>query len=496
MNSAYADGHCEIGSWGHVVGNVGGWTCDNHEGYKVLEIFLYLGASQWESFWLPGTGAPNFMDYGVGSLPLADLDWLANTSEFPCEAPDIPSNETDAQLFGTSSTGDQIFWGAATKPLYRRPDILNQCRMVTTYYELDVHRIAQHHVLTGLTLGNARSAGTGAAIQRRARVVDPNQVLPVSYVLHSNETTVVQPATAVGAHPGFAQPVDISISGSNSFVDSLARNGVPSESDDLLLSLRHEFYDRMRFTGAGAPIRADQFDSYWAAAELLENAPAMQALFADDILVRDSNVAVCPEHPSMAGSANPSIKTKIGAAADLLGEGPARYVCAVDRGIAGTYDTHNVGGTTPTTFNVNANIYNVLHHLAENIHHPTDNPSGKIDLSDTMVVISTDFNRTPMTPNTRLDGRDHWPEGGVSVMIGGPISGPSIEGGIDATGTTEVSSSYSPTDIRGAILLAAGVDPFADANYRVSDFSAALTNGGFSTEVGIRDRLKSIILGV
>lgn len=494
INSAHADHHCVAGSWGQIVGNVGGWNCDNHDGVKVLEIFLFLGVSQWESLWLPGSGAPNFTDYDLSALPLADLDWTLNTADFPCESPDIPSLFSDSALFGPSNSGD-IYWGAATKPLYRRNDIFSKCRMVTTFHDLLVHQLAERYVLTGLTLGNARSAGTGAAIQRRARVVDPNELLPVSWVFHQGESNALVPAVSIGTHPGSSRPVDIRISNNNAFVDSLSRTGISSESDSLLRSLRHEYRDRMRFLGAGDPVRSSGFSGYWSAAELLENAPLMQALFAGDILIRDDNVATCPEHPVAPNSNdNTGIKTMIGAAAELLANGPARYVCAIDSGISGTYDTHNTGGATPTTRNVNANLYNVFHHLAENIHDPVENPSGLIDLNDTMIVISTDFNRTPGVP--RPDGRDHWPYGGITVFMGGPIiGGPSIEGGIDAAGYTEAAFQYSPTDIRAAILLAAGVDPFADGNFRVSDFSDAITVG-VATEPEIRNRLKSQILGV
>jgi hypothetical protein len=494
IRQATADHHCAAGSWGGLVGNIDGWTCDTHAGYKVLEIYMNLGASQWESFWLPGAGSPNFTDYGMNGLTLSDLNWGANTADFPCEAPDIPTSFNESQLFAAQSTGGNIYWGAAARPLFRRSDIFSRCRMVTQYHDLLPHEAANPYVLTGLRLGNPRRAGTGAAIQRRARVVDPDQLLPVSYVLHRNEA--VNPhmsAVAVGTHPGFCRPVDIRIQDTNAFVDSLSRAGVSSESDNLLLALRHEYRDRLRFRGVGEPVRSTGFGGYWVAAELLENAPAMQALFGGNILVRDTNVATCPEHPNAAEQNNPGIKTMLHAAASLLSSGPARYVCAVDRGITGTYDTHG-DGTATHLLNTNANIYNTLHHLADVIHHPIDNPTGTINLDDTLVIINTDFNRTPGINGT--DGRDHWPYGYLTFMIGGPINGgPSIRGAIDVAGYTDTSYRYSATDMRAAVLLAAGVDPFADGNFRVSDFSPTLLDG-IGTEAQIRERLKGDILGV
>lgn len=502
MRSAHADNHCTVGSWGGLVGNVGGWTCENHAGYKILEIYLNLGVSQWENFWLPGAGNPNFSDYGMGSLAsFSDLDWGANSANFPCQAPDIPGNFNDSQIFSAQSGGGNIYWGAATKPIYRRNDIFPRCRMVTQYHDLLPHQAANPYVLTGLRLGNPRRAGTGAAIQRRARVVDPEQILPVSYVLHRND--IVNPhmsAVAIGSHPGFARPLDIRIQDTNAFVNSLSRSGISSESDELLLALRHEYRDRLRFRGFGDPVRSTGFQGYWTAAELLESAPSLQALFAGDILVRDTNVATCPDHPTVTETNIPGVKTMLHAAASLLSSGPARYVCAIDSGITtipglsiGGYDTHG-DGTSLHLLNTNANIYNVMHHLADIIHHPINNPGGTVSLDDTMVIINTDFNRTPGINGN--NGRDHWPFGCLTFMIGGPINGgPSIRGSINNTGYTDTDYRYSATDMRAAVLLAAGIDPFAEANFRVSDFSPALMRG-IATEGQIRDRLKGDILGV
>ena len=492
--TASATSHCGS-SWGAIEGNVGGWTCESHAGYKILEIYLYAGASQWETFWLPGGGAPNFSDYGMGSLPLNQMNWGANTADFPCEAPDIPALHNDAQLFASDSNGGNIYWGAPAKPLYRRNDILSRSRMVTQYHEFPPHEAAIPYVLAGTRLGNPRRAGSAAPIQRRARVVDPVQLLPVSYVLHGGATFAANSAAVTGIHPGFARPLVIQVQNNNAFVNNLARNGISSESDDLLLALRHEYRDRLRFRGYGDPVRSAGFDGYWIASELLQQAPSLQALFPGNLLVIDNNVSVCPTHPQGTAANAPRVKTMLHTAASLLSSGPGRYVCVVDTGIAGTYDTHG-NGTQLHLLRTSANMYNVLHHLAEIIHHSTDNPSGTLNLNDTMIVINTEFGRTPNI--NANNGRDHWPGGYVTTFIGGPITGgPSIRGAIDGSGFTEAEHRYSATDMRGALLLAAGVDPFAEGNFRFGDFSDAIkSNPGIGTDADIRDRLKSRILGV
>lgn len=524
-NTAQAAPVC--GEWGDLVGNIGGWTCNNHEGYKILEIYLRFGASQWEAFWLPGSmGSPNFSDFDMGTpntaphpggdaanspgaFNVSDVNW--NPSTTPCLAPDLPTAANNAKRFESQSGGGHIHWGAATRPLYQRShnsidDIFERCRMVTQYHELFPHEAAIPFALTGSTLGNPRLAGTGAAIQRRFQAANPGQLLPISYVLYSGNSSLNPQnyAASTGTHPGASRPLVIQLSGTNSFYENLARTGINSESDDLLRALRHEYRDRLRFRGAGNPVRSAGFEGYWTAAELLESAPSLQGLFEDELLVIDSNVAKCADVAGVGTSTVRGIKTQLEAAAELLTNGPARYVFTMDNGITNSYDTHSIVHQEST----NANIYNLMSHLASIIKHPVNNPDGLLDLDDTMIVINSEFGRTPWRAYDDGEnpgdpkvarGRDHWPLGYSTIMIGGPISGGnSIEGSIDSTtGRTNSNHRYSPTDIRGAMLLAAGIDPFADGNFNVAAFSDALkSNPSIGTEEDIRNRLKSRILGV
>jgi hypothetical protein len=503
------------GFWGDLVGNIGGWTCANHEGFKVLDIYLCFGASQWETLWLPGNGggAPGFTAHGMGSpnLALNNLNWLANAGPFPCNVMDLPPSPTDAHFFADQTGGGRIYWGAPAKPIYRRPDILSRCRMVTQFHDLMPHEAAIPYCLTGLTLGNPRMAGTGSAIQRRAREVSQSQPLPVSplpvsYVLHSGDGFPASMAAATGEHPGSSRPLVIQVRTNNNFVDNLLRANITAESDNLLLAVRHEYRDRLRFRGFGDPIRSAGFEGYWVAAELLKNAPTLRSLFNNNLLVIDQSqpVPVCPTHPTGSSSNSlPGTKTMLHAAASLLSSGPARYVGVMDSGRAGSYDTHGSDAQSHHhVLRTCANFYDVLKHLADIIHHPTDNPLGKLKLDDTMVVINTEFGRTNYVNGS--NGRDHWPVGYVSTIIGGPIAagtGATIRGAIDRTGALEgytvADHRYSPADVRGAILLAAGVDPFAAGNFGVADFSVALRNGiGGNAQAEIRVRLKEWILGL
>ncbi len=529
-NAAHEGSHtaASCGLWGDLVGNVDGWDCGNHGGFKILEIYLRFGASQWETFWLPGSAAaPNFSDFDMGlpntaphpgddvarstgAFDLSDLAWTGGGA--PCQAPDLPTASTNSKRFANQTSGGYIHWGAAAKPLYRRShnsndDIFERCRMVTQYHRLTPHEAAIPYALTGSTLGNPRMAGTGAAIQRRSRVLDPNQLLPVSYVLYNGDHNISPQnyAATTGTHPGSSRPLVIQVSGSNAFYQNLARTDITSQSDDVLKALRHEYRDRLRFRGSGNTVRSGGFDGYWTAAELLETAPNLQSLFENELLVVDSTPAKCADVASINTGTQHGIKTQLEAAAELLSNGPAKYVFTMDNGITGSYDTHGSSHQE----SVNANMYNFMTHLASVIHHPTNNPTGKINLDDTMIVINSEFGRTPWRRFDKVNdaatdftvpmGRDHWPFGYSAIMIGGPISGgPSIRGKIDSTdGFTDPDHQYTPTDIRGAMLLAAGIDPFDDGNFNVASFSDAIkSNPAAGSEEEIRERLKSRILGL
>lgn len=123
-NAAHDASHTApgCGLWGDLVGDVGPRNCGNHQGYKILEIYLRAGASQWETLWLPGNGsAPNFSDFNLGfpntgpfpggnpanssgTLDLSEVAWFDHLGDFPCESPGIPPTSTDANLFAAQTS--------------------------------------------------------------------------------------------------------------------------------------------------------------------------------------------------------------------------------------------------------------------------------------------------------------------------------------------------------------------------------------------------------
>lgn len=80
-------------------------------------------------------------------------------------------------------------------------------------------------------------------------------------------------------------------------------------------------------------------------------------------------------------------------------------------------------------------------------------------LSKTLIVIATDFGRTPIV-NVN-DGRDHHPGAFSTVLIGAGIKGGIVHGGSDAKGMKATHDVVSPSDLNATIAAAANL-PLTD----------------------------------
>jgi hypothetical protein len=78
-------------------------------------------------------------------------------------------------------------------------------------------------------------------------------------------------------------------------------------------------------------------------------------------------------------------------------------------------------------------------------------------LEETMVVIGTEFGRTPGTQNS--DGRDHHPFAFSVVMAGGGLKGGVVHGATDALGFHAIENRHYVTDIHATVLHQLGIDP-------------------------------------
>lgn len=78
-------------------------------------------------------------------------------------------------------------------------------------------------------------------------------------------------------------------------------------------------------------------------------------------------------------------------------------------------------------------------------------------LDETIVVIGTEFGRTPGTQGT--DGRDHHPFAFTVVMAGGGLKGGIAHGATDALGFHAIENRHYVTDVHATVLHQLGIDP-------------------------------------
>jgi hypothetical protein len=430
---------------------------------KILQCFLTGGVSFWETFWVTQkvSGGPDWRNFDAA---VQSLIWRCAPDSVAANQPEL------VQSFATAG-GTPVFWGPATKPLWR-PDILPRARLVAERHGAAPHQVAGALGLTGFTLGRTTASGLGAKIAHRAMDLVKSPT-PYSYVLVPPSSgglfNFVPAAAANGRHPAYAQPLTIKV-GDPLLASLLPRANMTPEADELTRSYQALAREHLRYH-AGDLVRSAGFRSYDAAVDFLVNAKLLAQYITPQLLQVSPGptCGVAPARQSPTMLDNPT-KTSLELATKLLTAGGARCVCVFDAGLWWNYDTH-VGPDDHITI-TSSNILNFCAALASQID-PTGggNPS-LLNLNDTMIVIQSEFGRTPYV-DTSLGGRDHWPAGFPALLIGGPITpslGMTIGGSIDAAGIGQ--NAFSPTDLHAAVLLAAGVNPFAPGNLVVDDLTA------------------------
>jgi hypothetical protein len=302
------------------------------------------------------------------------------------------------------------------------------------------------------------------------------------------------------------------------FIASLARP-MPVGAADLIRQYRAQ-YAKWLLVPPAPPsmVRSRAFQDYASSVECLFQSPQLSGLLTSAPL---SPVAqqFCSRESTTPGevpgfiSGSSFASTGIRAAAYLLtrtGAQSASYVGVVDSGLLDNllpYDVHNVFQARRTS----SNLWDTLSTLASLIKDPA-NPSpddpNKLDLNTTMIVIKTEFGRTPYRSNSGVvsptsNGRDHWPEGFVNVLIGGPISTVGVVGsildggGAGDQGKAEPGAPYDffhrAEDVQSAVLLGAGLNAFDAGNFQLGEVSPKLQAG---THADSLIKIRQNILGV
>lgn len=453
---------------------------------KVLELFLYGGLGPFESFYV-------VEEYGTPSDPdFPDTQWYLFQAQHEkiFKRCGLDLNNL-LQPFATDALGMNVKLGPLVTPLRNRTDLTDRMRILVQRHALEPHEAAIPYAMSGSRLGSSRMAGLGAAIQRYAMDRDTTgRRIPYSYVLYpDNEisTDNLRAASAVGFHPGSARPLDLRIDSDSDLQALLGRSTVGSYRDQYDALVGHYVKKAQeRYTFRDSLLRSRALTDHAFAMQSLANADALA-----EVIPADSMEPISGEQCNQPVREN-STAMGLKLAAHLLTHptAPARYCMVVDGGLipasgGGSFDVHS--RHLPDT---TRNCLNVLTELVNIINEPGENDPGKINLDDTLIILNTEFGRTPFTQDRTLLGTNHHPYGYVTVLLGGPIREEQA-GILGAIGPDGWADRYvTPVESRAAVLAALGIYPFSHESFAIGDL-----RGLYYEKDGLA-WLNEIVLGV
>ncbi|MBX7083145.1 MAG: DUF1501 domain-containing protein [Nannocystaceae bacterium] len=470
---------------------------------NVLELHINGGMNAWDTFYtVPEWGETEFTYVNQFAPGAGTFGGQQNRDErFATCGFDgdlwVPSNINDG-------AGVPLFLGPWVYPLRNRPDILARMRIVVQRHGNVAHEGANPLSFTGDSLGQPRLAGIGTAIQRyfseNPEVGGGLRAVPYSYVLYPGtgfSTFNSLSASAVGFHPGSARPLGVTVAPNSALSNLLARTGPYDRAafDTAITYYRQQYEARFRPGGIGAPARSLERGNYEYADFARRHAPDLQA-----VLPATEFDPIAPPGTAECGGATqrpedmPRMQARLAASLLTRETDQARYVLWIDTGINphpnGGHDSH-----TLHTIQAAQNLPHTMAALAEIIS-PAGPAPGQIDLDRTMVVINTEFGRTPTRQEAGGEtGTNHWPWGYVTIFIGGPVRNPGCFGyvGYDPGGGEDgyAVEYVTPAENRMMVLQAMGIYPFSSQSYAVGD-----VRGGVQDEVEAATRVRDVYLGL
>lgn len=441
---------------------------------KVLEIFLYGGLSPWETLYhVPEYGQPGDPNY-------PNTQYYAFKAASDAMVGTCSNGATLSQAFAPDALGANVQLGPFAAKLFTRPDITSRMRICVQRHTLEPHEAAVPQALTGRPVGQPTAAGLGAHIQRARLDAGSQQAAPHSYVFATGgiSSDNVSAAASAGAHPGAARPLLIKTDSASGFTSLLARpalGGNRVNHDTLVQAYADQYQKRLTWPSQGR-VRSPRTDDMLVAFKTSTNVDAI----ADTLKTDTGGDLFAGQSGNACGIAGNDIpKIGISAAVHLLTHPtqPASYVCVSDVGIreatgGGGYDTHS-GNAHDTAMNFD----NILTQLLAMID-PTGADPKKLSLDDTLIILNTEFGRTPEPQGG--DGRNHHPYGYATAFIGGPITSAQkgVGGAIGPDGNAPMSTPTvtmfgTPAMNRMAAMLALGMWPFAQEGFAVSDVPGA-----------------------
>ena len=428
---------------------------------RVLEVFLYGGLSPWETlYFVRNYGTPTDPKY-----PSSQYYTYATSNATMITRCAGGTFETD-RSFATDGLGVNVELGPFAHRLWQRTDVVDRMRIVVQKHTLEPHEAAVPQALTGRPVGQPAAAGLGAHVQR-ARLeagMTPNRASPYSYVFATGGVSSdnVAAAAAPGVHPGAARPLLIKTDNVGGFTNLLNRGTVGSArtNHDALVGAYTQQYNGRLTWPTGQRVRSARTDDFEVAFNNTKRVDAIGAVLTPDLFGTKPGMACQTSRtrdiPLMG----------LSAAARMLTHPtePASYVCVSDTGLyeasgGGGYDTHSDNARDTAT-----NFDNMLQSLLGIINGPNETDPNKISLDDTLIILNTEFGRTPGAQGST--GRNHHPYGYVTAFIGGPTT-KGVSGAIGPSGVAEMYA--TPAANRIAALLSLGIWPFSPEAFAVSD---------------------------
>ncbi|MEZ4385607.1 MAG: DUF1501 domain-containing protein [Nannocystaceae bacterium] len=445
---------------------------------RVLELFVYGGLCPWDTLYCApswGRGEGRYL-YAFGEPALAERLAACDVAD------DLDGGFT--LPFAADAAGEAIHLGPWTAALWQRPDVLARTRVVVGRHDQFPHSTAIPLALTGSRLGRPELAGTAAAIARHFAELEGGASTPRACVIQPGDVARLdnlQSALAIGAHPSASRPLELNLGQLPQLLDLLQRPAVDGGApayDALVGRYRDRYAARLR-RPSGAALDAPELRAWEAVDGARREAEAL-ALWLPPGLFGLSQGTACGETRASMTTMGARVARHV-LQREGAGEGAptARYALWIDGGLEptldGCHDTHR-----DHLVHAPRNYSHTFATLAAAIADPAapgdaDDPT-KLDLDDTLVVITSEFGRTPAREDER-EGLGHWPGASVSALIGGPVTGPAqggraIVGAVDRE-TGLASAWTSPAELRMAILVALGIYPFAPGGFVASDVRGA-----------------------
>ncbi|HUQ03910.1 MAG TPA: DUF1501 domain-containing protein [Kofleriaceae bacterium] len=444
---------------------------------RVLEVFLYGGLSPWETLYLVRNyGRPTDPMYANQQYYTFDFAGTGGTRT-AMTACGFAAGAEIGQAFARDALGVDVELGPFARRLWMRPDVTDRMRLIVQRHKLEPHEAAVPQALTGRPVGQPAAAGLGAHVQRFRLDRDPgDRPAPWSYVFATGGVAGdnVSAAAATGVHPGGARPLLIKIDNADRFAAMLGRTevrgaGDAAQYDALMRTYVDAYAKRLRWKGEGDPVRSRRFADLAIASGTVAKSDAIASVLEPRLFT------------SRAGTACMESRTRdipgmsLEAARHLLTHPsqPATYVCVSDTGLyeasgGGGYDTHDDNAKDTAR-----NFDNCLRSLLAIINAPGENDPTKLSLDDTLIILNTEFGRTPWEQDRSENGRNHHPYGYVTAMIGATITSAEkgIYGAIGPDG--RATTAATPSENRIAALLSMGIWPFSPEAFAVSDVTGA-----------------------